>query len=124
ERRAALIASTVDENGADEDEVAHASRRRAARQMQRAGNVDVAIELDRMLLVLVMHPRGEMNDGVDAFKRSLPVGFGADHFDHDLVVHAFRSAHRAADRPPLACQRGHDMTTDETARTRHQHDWL
>jgi TRAP-type C4-dicarboxylate transport system substrate-binding protein len=57
----------------------------------------------------------------DALKSGLPVGFGADRFDHDLVVHAFRSAHRTAHRPPIACQCGHDMTTDETAPTRHQH---
>jgi hypothetical protein len=112
------------ESGADEDELAYTCNRRTARQVQRAGNVDVAIELNRMLFVLVMHPCGEMNDGVDALKRGLPVGFGADRFDHDLVVHAFRFADRAADRPSLARQCGHDMTADETARARHQHDWL
>ncbi|MGY4480855.1 hypothetical protein ACVWWR_000046 [Bradyrhizobium sp. LM3.2] len=112
------------ENCADEDELTHASRRRAARQVQRAGNVDVAVELDRMLLVLVMHARGEMDHRVDALKRGLPVGLGADRLDHDLVVHAFRAAHCAADRPSLARQRGHDMTADETARPRHEYDWL
>ncbi|MGY4596806.1 hypothetical protein ACVWXL_004552 [Bradyrhizobium sp. GM22.5] len=29
-----------------------------------------------MLFVLVMHTCGEKNDGVDALKRGLPVGFG------------------------------------------------
>ena len=122
ERRAAIIAAAVHENGADEDELAHAGRRRGARQVQRAGDVDVAVELDRVLFVLVMHARGEMDDGVDAFERRLPIGIGADRFDHDLVVDALRAAHRAADRPSLARQRGRDMTADEAARTRHQHD--
>ncbi|MHC2650430.1 hypothetical protein ACVMHY_003009 [Bradyrhizobium barranii subsp. barranii] len=110
------------ENGADEDELAHARRRRGARQVQRAGDVDVAVELDRVLLVLVMHARGEMDHGVDAFERRLPIGIGADRFDHDLVVDPLRAAHCAADRPSLARELRRNMTADEAARPCHQHD--
>ena len=40
------------------------------------------IELDRVLLPLVMHVRG---DCVDAFECGLPMGFRNGRFDHDLV---------------------------------------
>ena len=76
------------------------SARGAACKLQRALGIDVAIEFDRVFFVLMMHARGEVNDGVDTGERLVPVRRRADRFDHDLVVASGRRSHGAADAHP------------------------
>jgi len=65
--------------------------------MQGADDVDIAIELDRVLVILVVNAGGQVDDRIDAVERGLPVGFGTNRSDDDLVIQSLGAAHRATD---------------------------
>jgi hypothetical protein len=106
------------QNGTDKYELSNISLHRATGKVQRALNIEVAIEFFGIRLMLVMDTRGKMHNGIDTGERGLPLSGRTNRPNDDFVVGASRPSHRPADNPSLTRQRGREMTADETACTR------
>ncbi|MGY4420390.1 hypothetical protein ACVWY2_002815 [Bradyrhizobium sp. JR6.1] len=105
---------------ADENEIPDTRSGCGTRQMQRALDIDVAIQLYRLFVGLLVNAGGEMNDGVHAIERGAPIGGGTERADHHLVCILRRRPNRTADHPAIALQFGHHMATNKAAGARHQ----
>jgi hypothetical protein len=95
----------------------HAHPRAAAREVQSALDINVAIKLNRMLLIWMMNTRRKMNHCVHADERVLPVNRWADRLDYNVVGSICFGPQRAADNPSTTFQYRFKMAADETAGT-------
>ncbi len=115
----------MDLDGAQEDEASHADRRRGLGQAAGARHVDVLEGPPRLVRAAVSrgYPGGEVNHGVDAVARHIPVDCGADVGDEqglDRYPLGRVAPRRRRHRQPCRCQVAAQRAADEPVRSGHK----
>jgi hypothetical protein len=76
----------VHQNGTDKDKLTHSGVHGAARKVQSAFDIYIAIKVELMIFILTMNTRGKVNYCVHADKRGPPIRRGSDRLDQNFVV--------------------------------------